>query len=222
MYDRIYGIIMLGVAWYTWYLIALFFMVHILTKRKEKQYQAALESVVEELKDILIEEEPIMSKNKLTLTDLLTRKATKEEYEEVASLLIKLFQKAYEDDKYLVVKSDDETKDTNFMQIVSHPSEWPELHKEIFSKGMRYGIEMKDLLPAFVDKVCKGELIDLGDNAVVIDDDNTGNPPTGVSPINSGLEDSQLSCIISFIKLENLPEWRLNTFPDPEEEETNE
>lgn len=213
---------MLGVAWYTWYLIALFFIVHTLTKRKEKQYQAALESVVEELKDILIEEEPIMIENKLTLTDILTRKPTESDYTFLVGLLTELAQNRYAEYKFLFAKSPDETEQPNFLQIISNWSEDPSLHRTIFEYAINKNIDMKVLQKKFADHVAAGNVISLGENAIVILDDNTGNPPTGVSPINSGLEGSEICFIISFIELENYEAWAKNTFPQPEAEETNE
>jgi len=222
VYDRIYGIIVIGVAWYTWYLIALFFIVHILTKRKEKQYQTALESVVEELKDILIEEEPIMIENKLTLTSILTNKPTESDYTLLVDFLTELAQNRYKEYKFLFAKSTDETEQPNFLQIISNWSEDPSLHRTIFEYAINKNIDMKVLQQKFAEHVAQGQVIELGDNAIVIVDDNTGNPPTGVSPINSGLEGSEICFIISFIKEENYEAWKKNTFPQPEVEETNE
>jgi len=222
VYDRIYGIIVIGVAWYTWYLIALFFIVHTLTKRKEKQYQAALESVVEELKDILIEEEPIVSKNKLTLTDILKREPQYKDYAAVLDLLVELAQKRFDEYKFLVAKSQDETTEANFLQIISNWSEDPELHSEIFKRAVDTNIDMQTLQKRFAQRVWTGQVIPLGDGVRVITDDNTGNLPTGVSPVNSGLEGGEICFIISFIQADNYDEWYKNTFPQSEAEETNE
>lgn len=187
-------------------------------KEEALLYKRIAEHLLSELVLIANEEEARLKQNTLTLTDLITRKATEEQYTEVADLLIELFRKAYDEDSYFLAKSPDEHDQANFLQIVSHSSEQPELHKKIFNRGMHYGIEMPTLLKVFAKKVEQGELIGLGEDAVVILDDNTGNPPTGVSPINSGVQGGEISCIISFIKLSNYAGWHENHFPKEDEE----
>jgi len=161
-------------------------------------------------------------KKGLTLTGLLTNKPTDRDYAEILDMLVHLARKTFKDYNFLIAKSSDESKDTNFLQLVSHSSEDPELHKRIFRKSIDCGAEYKVLVEKFADLVAAGEVIDLGDDVVVITDDNTGNPPTGVSPINSGLEGGEIAFIISFIQKDNFPAWLENTFPQPEEEEAAE
>lgn len=165
----------------------------------------------------------IETKNKLTLTDLLTQEPKEEHYEEVLDLLIRLAKETYEDYKFLIAKSPDETQQSHFLQIVSNWNENPELHKRIFSKSFDYGLDMQELQKKFALLVKEGKVIPLGDDVVVITDDGTGQPPTGVSPINSGLEGGEIAFIISFIHKNNLEGWTKTHFPEPEtEEEANE
>lgn len=160
-------------------------------------------------------------KNELTLTDLVTRKPTEAEYDEIISLLTTLAKQTYEEYKFFIARSTDETKQPNFLQIVSHSSEAPELHKLIFAKAVNYGIDMQVLQGKFAQHIALNQVVDLGEGTVVILDDNSPSAPTGVSPINSGLEGGEIAFIISFIKSENYKEWHENTFPK-EEEDTNE
>jgi hypothetical protein len=162
-------------------------------------------------KFVLESDEP---KNSLTLSDLLTRKATNEEYREVVSLLSKLARDTYKEYKFLIAKSTDETQQPNFLQIISNSKEKPEQHKEIFAKGLEYGIDMRELQKRFAAHVANNLVIDLGDEVTVITDDGTGQAPTGVSPINNGLEGGEICFIISFLKTENFDEWHKNNFPE--------
>ncbi|AIW03357.1 hypothetical protein CPT_Mater200 [Bacillus phage Mater] len=157
-----------------------------------------------------------------TLTDLITRTATEEEYEEVAGLLVRLAKRAYEEYKFLIYKTTNELDMPHLLQIVSNWAEAPTLHKEIFKKAIDYGINMDKLRMLFAEKVRTGKVLDLGEGAVVVVDDNTGNPTTGVSNINSGLEGGEITFIVSFISKENFKAWYDKHFPAKEEEQANE
>ena len=78
---------------------------------------------------------------------------------------------------------------------------------------------MKTLQHKFAAKVAEGAVVNLGKDVVVITDDGTPQLPTGVSPINSGLEGGEISFIISFIKMENLEGWTENNMPKEGAEE---
>lgn len=142
--------------------------------------------------------------NSLSLTDLLTKTATDEDYDKLIDMLTKLARETYAQYKFQIFKSPDETTTTNFIQIVSAASEAPELHKEIFATAMNCGIDYSELVQRFAAHVAAGNVIDIGDDVVVITNDGTHVAPTGVSQINSGLEGSDITFIISFIKKENL------------------
>jgi hypothetical protein len=179
-----------------------------------------LKEVIEEIKTIVTKEEiGVELVNKLTLSDLLTRKATNEEYREVVSLLSKLARDTYKEYKFLIAKSPDETDQPNFLQIISNSKERPEQHKEIFAKGLEYGIDMRELQKRFAAHVANNLVIDLGDDVTVITDDGTGQAPTGVSPINNGLEGGEICFIISFLKTENYEAWHKNTFGEEKADE---
>lgn len=211
---------MIWTAWYTWYLIAVFLVIDRLTKHAENQYQTALENVVDQLKEIIIEEEMKLS-NKLNLTTLLTYKPTQKDYDKVLDMLVELARKRYEEDKFLIAKAPEGVADINLIYIVSNWSEDPELHKNIFSSAVHTNLDMRTVQQQFSERAKAGEVLELGDGVVVIIDDNTGNPPTGVSPINSGLEGSEIAFNITFILKDKYEEWEKNTFPEPAEE-TNE
>jgi hypothetical protein len=153
----------------------------------------------------------------LTLSDLLTVEPTDKDYEEVLGLLIKLVRQTFKDYKFLIAKSQDETKDANFLQLVSHYSEDPYLHKEVFQKCIHTNIDMPTLRQLFAEKAAEGKVLDLGEGVTIIVEDGTGNPPTGVSNINSGLEGGEIAFIFSFIKTDNLEEWKKNNLPQEEE-----
>jgi hypothetical protein len=236
MYDII--LIVTSVTLYT-VILSLGYRQSVKEYRRALSVVTILQEVVQEIKDILNKEEKGMegfnergprkatfeetvrhkakhAKNLLTLTQLLTNKPTPRHYEELVDLLTKLAKKTYQEYKFLIAKSTDETKDPNFLQIVSNSKDEPELHKIIFVKAIEYGIDMRELQKRFAERVALGKVITLGENAVVITDDGTGNPPTGVSPINNGLEGGEICFIISFIKAENYEEWHKNTFPEEE------
>lgn len=142
--------------------------------------------------------------NNLSLTDLLTKTATDEDYDKLIDMLTKLVRETYAQYKFQIFKSPDETTTPNLIQIVSAASEAPELHKEIFATAMNCGIDYSELVKRFAAHVAAGNVIDIGDDVVVITNDGTHVAPTGVSQINSGLEGSDITFIISFIKKENL------------------
>lgn len=142
--------------------------------------------------------------NNLSLTDLLTKTATDEDYDKLIDMLTKLARETYAQYKFQIFKSSDETTTPNLIQIVSAASEAPELHKEIFATAINCGIDYSELVKRFAAHVAAGNVIDIGDDVVVITNDGTHVAPTGVSQINSGLEGSDITFIISFIKKENL------------------
>lgn len=156
--------------------------------------------------------------NELTLTDLIEQEPTEENYEEVVGLLTELANRTYKDYKFLIAKSKDETKEANFLQIVSNWNEQPTLHKLIFSKSIDYGIDMQELQKRVANEIADNNLIELGEGVKVIVDDGTGQLPTGVSPINSGLEGGEIAFIISFVHKNNYKEFMENAFPKKEEE----
>ncbi|AXH71092.1 hypothetical protein BSP38_050 [Bacillus phage BSP38] len=149
----------------------------------------------------------------LTLSHIINQEPTEENYAEVIDLLATLAKAAFNDYKFLIAKSQDEAKDTNFLQVVSQYAEAPELHKEIFTKSINYNIDMKVLVEKFAARVAQGDVFPLGDDVVVITDDGSGQLPTGVSPINSGLEHGEIAFIVSFIKKENLEAFKAEHFP---------
>ena len=157
--------------------------------------------------------------SKLTLTDLVTRKATLEEYKEVVALLTKLAKNRFKDYQftYYPVSEDNQDKQPFFMQIVSNWHDDPELHKLIFAKGMDYGINMKMLQKLFVEEVRAGKVIELGNDIMVITDDGTNVSPTNVSPINSGLEGSEIAFIVAFLKKDKYKSWCEHAFTEDEE-----
>jgi hypothetical protein len=156
--------------------------------------------------------------NRLTLTDLVTVKPTDDNYDELVDLLTELASATYEEYKFFIAKSSDETKAAHFMQITSQYSEYPELHQLIFARAIEYGIDMRELQKRFAQAVEAGKVIDLGENAVVILEDGTPQLATGVSPIQSGFEGSEITFIISFIKKENHDEWAKNNLPQPSQD----
>ncbi|AIW03430.1 hypothetical protein CPT_Moonbeam32 [Bacillus phage Moonbeam] len=214
--------------WYPVFLIMVMIVVHLVTRHREKEYRLALGDVVLDLKDMIFQEEikvvrdGLTNSNELTLTSMLTYTPNQGDYDKVLNLLVTLAKRRFDEYKFLLAKSSDETTDTNFLQIVSNWTEDPELHREIFKGAIDANLDMKELREQFAQLVAIGEVINLGDGVIVIVDDNTGNPPTGVSPINSGLEGGEIAFIISFIKEENYAAWAKNTFPEEEETETNE
>ena len=176
-----------------------------------------LKKVIEEIKTIVHKEDFLMElKNKLSLSDLLTRKPSDKEYQEVVELLAQLAKETYEEFKFLFAKSPDETDQPHFLQIISNSTEKPELHKLIFAKGLEYGLDMKELQKRFAQYVAENNVIELGEDVVVITDDGTNQPPTGVSPINNGLEGGEICFIVSFMKKENYPKWAEKTFKKEE------
>ncbi len=205
--------------------------------KKSIKYFLKIKEIIEEIRDIILEEEVIVDKgayknirasegvrtevkapyqptrNRLSLSDLLNQKAEESHYEEVINLLVGLARLTYEDYKFLVARSTDEKKEANFLQLVSNWAEHPELHKQIFSRSMDYGIDMKVLQGKFAERVAEGKVISLGDDVVVITDDGTGQIPTGVSPINSGIEGGEIAFIISFIHKDNLDDWEQHNLP---------
>lgn len=158
--------------------------------------------------------------NELTLTQLLTNEPTDEDYQTVIELLTDLFQKRYQDYKFLIAKSPDEVNDRpHLLQVQSNFEEDPYLHKLIFAKCMDANLDMQELSKRFADYAAKGHVVDLGEDAVIIIDDGTGLAATGVSPINSGLEDSAITYIFGFIKKSNWEAWHEKTFPKTEDAE---
>jgi hypothetical protein len=238
-----YVIMVVVLLWYTALLIIGLFMAAREAKREAQLYKFVLSHVIQELKDIIIKEEKSMLQDKgryksgresesinfkpepsklvdeakLTISDLVTTQPADQDYEEVEEMLAKLARQTFDLYNFLIAKSSDETKESHFLQLVSHFSENPELHKAIFKKAVETNIDIPTLQKRFGERIARGEVLPLGSDIVVITDDGTGQPPTGVSPINRGLEGGEIAFIVSFVKKENYDAWHENTFPKEEE-----
>lgn len=195
--------------------------------KEEKNYVAPIRdalNIINDIKkqigsDILMTEKQTVS-NKLSLTDLVTRKATIEEYGEIIGLLTKLAKNRFDNYQftYYPVSEDNQDKQPFFLQIISNWHDDPDLHKLIFAKGIDYGINMQMLQKLFAEEVRAGNVINLGEDVMIITDDGTNALPTSVSPINSGLEGSEVAFIISFLKKDKYKSWCEHTFTDEQEE----
>lgn len=157
-------------------------------------------------------------KNHMSLTDLVTNKAEDRHYDVVVELLTSLARKTYQDYKFFIAKSEDETKDYNFLQVVSKYEDDPYTHKLIFSKGVEHGLDSAELSKRFAEYAKDGNVLRLGEEVVILTEDGTGQSPTGVSPISNGLEGSEIAFIFGFIQKKNYDEWHKNTFPQKDEE----
>lgn len=157
-------------------------------------------------------------KNYMSLTDLVTNKAEDRHYDVVVELLTSLVRKTYQDYKFFIAKSEDETKDYNFLQVVSKYEDDPYTHKLIFSKGVEHGLDSIELSRRFAEYAKAGKVLRLGEEVVILTEDGTGQSPTGVSPISNGLEGSEIAFIFGFIQKKNYDEWHKNTFPQKDEE----
>lgn len=193
--------------------------------KEDTDYTASIKGALDalsEIKDNLRRDNKMtevkVPTNKLSLTDLVSRKATITEYGEIIDLLTKLAKNRYENFQFTFYPAQDEDTQAHFMQVVSNWHEDVELHKTIFAKGIEYGVEMPMLRKLFAEHVRAGHVVDLGADVMVITDDGTGNPPTGVSSINSGLEGSEIAFIIAFVKKAHYKEWCKNNFPDDQED----
>lgn len=206
-------------AWGVYTLILLLGVRSALKEKEDNEvYIKQIQSIVEEITLLIKNEEELnMNKeentkveNELTLSDLLNQEPKEDDYDEIIDILTELAQKVYSEYKFLIAKSPNEKEQANFLQLVSNWAEEPETHKLVFSKAIDYNIDTPTLQKKFAEKVASGEVIDLGKDVVVITDDGTPQPPTGVSPINSGLEGGEIAFIISFIHKDNLDEWKKN------------
>ncbi|AHN66529.1 hypothetical protein Bcp1_052 [Bacillus phage Bcp1] len=157
-------------------------------------------------------------KNHMSLSDLVTNKPNDNHYDVVVNLLTSLARKTYQDYKFFIAKSDDETKDYNFLQVVSKYEDDPYTHKLIFSKGVEHGLDSAELSKRFAESAKAGDVLRLGEDVVILTEDGTGQSPTGVSPISNGLEGSEIAFIFGFIQKKNYDEWHKNTFPQKDEE----
>jgi hypothetical protein len=234
-----YVIMVVVVLWYTALLIVGLFMAARESKKEANLYKLVLGHVIHELKDILIKEEKNMldkgihknrraseginfkpepfKESKLTISSLVTTEPTPQDYDEIEEMLAELAKQTFDDYNFLIAKSSDEATDPHFIQLVSHFSEAPELHKAIFKRAVETNIDIPTLQQRFGERIAAGGVLPLGDDIVVITDDNTGQPPTGVSPINRGLEGGEIAFIITFVKKENYDAWHEYTFPKEEE-----
>lgn len=204
---------------YTIILVIFYLLVRSYYTEESDELQEA-RSIVDSIKSYLNNEEEINLSNKLTnemtLSDLISQDPTGEQYEEVVDILADIAEQTYKEYKFLIVKSPDETKDAHFMQIQSSAEEMPTEHKLVFSKSMDYGLDMAVLRDRFSLRVAKGDVLDLGDEVMIILEDDTPQTPTGVSPVNSGLEGGEIVFNISFILKENYDAWAANKFPKTE------
>ncbi|QIW88650.1 hypothetical protein P59_052 [Bacillus phage P59] len=242
MSNTMYVIMVVVLLWYTALLLVGLCMAAREAKKEVQLYKFVLNHVIQELKDIIIKEEKSMLEDKgnyknrnksepinfkpepvslsedskLTISDLVTTQPTDQDYEEVEKMLAKLARQTFDLYNFLIAKSSNEKEESHFLQLVSHFSEDPELHKAIFKKAVETNIDIPTLQKRFGERVARGEVLPLGSDIVVITDDGTGQPPTGCSPINRGLEGGEIAFIVSFVKKEHHAAWLEHTFKDNE------
>jgi hypothetical protein len=179
-----------------------------LTSRRHSIREAG--DLVSYIEEIIIEEDERMTKNTMSLTEFLEQEPTEENYQEVNNLLSKLCNKLYKDFKYLINVSPkgQEADHYNLLQLVSPYHEDPELHRELFAKVVTYKLDYETMRDKFIESVKAGDVVELGDNVVVLDDDGYGDPPTGVTPIISGIEGSEIAFNIGFVHKKHYEAWK--------------
>ncbi|QQO40902.1 hypothetical protein 000TH009_209 [Bacillus phage 000TH009] len=152
------------------------------------------------------------------LKEVVTAQPTEDDYRDVLVLLAALVRVTYGNYKFALYKSTDETEQENFMQIVCPYEEHKWLHDKIFKQTIKKGIDMKTLQEKFADRVIAGDVLDLGEGITILKHDSDGRLITSVSPINSGLEGTEITFIFSFVKTENYEAWKKNKFKEEEVE----
>jgi hypothetical protein len=177
------------------------------------RYITEIEGLVSVLEQQIIntrEDNSMNMKNTMSLTDFLEQEPTEENYAEVNRLLGKMCRGLYEDYKYLinVAPKGQEEAHYNLMQLVSPYHENPELHREIFAKVVSYKLDYATMRDKFIESVKAGEVVDLGDNVVVLDDDGNGDPPTGVTPVMSGIEGAEIAFNVGFVHKKHYEGWK--------------
>ncbi|AGB62629.1 hypothetical protein [Bacillus phage phiAGATE] len=214
--SRFYVIIILVVTYTVVILGGLYAAIN-KARRTAGAYKEVLFQMISEIKDIIKEEDKmthpltqkdtLTQKEPLTLATLIHKKAVDSEYAEVVDLLAHLAKTTFENYNFLIQKSPDETKEAHFMQLRSAFHESPQVHKHIFEKSIDYGIDYDVLVQKFNDKLRTGEIISCGEDVVIITDDGTGMPASGVSQINSGIEGGEISFNVSFVSAKNYEAW---------------
>ncbi|WP_442804025.1 DUF7198 family protein, partial [Staphylococcus hominis] len=67
------------------------------------------------------------------------------------------------------------------------------LHDKIFKQTIKKGLDMKILQEKFADAAIAGDILELGEGITILKHDSEGRLMTSVSPINSGLEGSEIT-----------------------------
>jgi len=200
---------------------------HIMKKEEERMSKENYKDISEnEMKEISIGDYLGKDMNEsnydLSISHLMNKKPTEDEYEYVLDLLTDLANENFKDYKFLIAKSPDETQQFNLVQIVSNWHDNPDVHKTIFRNAVYFGLNMDTLQGKFGVRVANGEVVNLGTDVTVITDDGTNSLPTGVSPINSGIEGGEIAFNVAFVRNENYEEWAKNNLPQEEDEDTDE
>lgn len=220
--SRLY-VIMILVTTYTVVVLGGIYAAARKAKRASAVYKAVILQMLSEIRDYIKEENIvnplIQEKEELTLATLIHKKAVDSEYAEVVDLLAHLAKSTFQNYNFLIQKSTDETKEPHFMQLRSAFHESPHVHKQIFEKSIDYGIDYDVLVQKFNDKLKAGEIISCGDDVVIITDDGTGMPASGVSQINSGIEGGEIGFNVSFVSAKNYDAWAANNLKQEEDNE---
>lgn len=155
-----------------------------------------------------------------TLKEVVTAQPTEEDYEDVLVLLAALVRITYNNYKFALYKSPDETERENFLRIDCPYEEHKWLHDKIFKQTIKKGLDMKILQEKFADAAIAGDILELGEGITILKHDSGGRLMTSVSPINSGLEGSEITFIFSFVQTENYEAWKKNHFKEEVEGES--
>lgn len=157
-----------------------------------------------------------MIENTNTLTDLITTVPTDNAYETYTEKFSKLVSKLYKDYQYVLHKPFKDGDGDEYliqMQIISH--EDPEAYDELFKIAMDNNLNEFEISKRFADNVEAGNVVDLGDDVVIIKTDAAGRPLTGSTSIVRSRE--VLSVNISFIHKDNYDKWAEKNLPKTEE-----
>lgn len=154
-----------------------------------------------------------------TLKEVVTAQPTEEDYEYATILLAALVRVTYNNYKFALYKSPDETERENFLRIDCPYEEHKWLHDKIFKQTIKKGLDMKILQEKFADAAIAGDILELGEGITILKHDSEGRLMTSVSPINSGLEGSEITFIFSFVQTENYEAWKKNHFKEEVEGE---
>lgn len=143
-----------------------------------------------------------------SLEHILTAQPTKEDYKYIVEQIAEVLKPMYENYQFRYYPTSDETQMAHGLSFQFTRADNPEAYDNMFQRTMSTRAQMPGIREEFQRAVRDEEIIPVGEGIEIVGlTDEENSQPTGISPINSGVEGDFVQVMIAFIQKKNSPEY---------------